>query len=113
MMKNFIKQHDQHIEEMLGKNTDTGALRAFLEYHDKQIEYLAHERLVHTLVMLFVCLFMLLSLGFSMIKPTLPGIMIATLLFVLTVAYLIHYFRLENAILRWYRMSREIWQKIL
>jgi cell division protein FtsW (lipid II flippase) len=111
-MINYIKQHDQLLNGMLHKNPDSSALRDLLQYHDKQIMWIAHERLVHATVMLFVCLFMLLSLGFSMVKPTIPGFVITVLLLVLTVAYLIHYFRLENTVQRWYRVSNEIWAKI-
>jgi cell division protein FtsW (lipid II flippase) len=76
--------------------------------HDQQILWMQHERLVHLIVMLAVCLFALLSLGFAVVYPALPCFSLAALLLVLAVAYLIHYYRLENGVQRWYSLSNEI-----
>jgi hypothetical protein len=96
-MINNLKRHERYVKEMLEKNLLPGVLRDLLAYHDKQIKWLQHERLAHLITMLFVCLFLLLSLGFTIINPSLPGIMLSALLMILSVAYIIHYYRLENA----------------
>ncbi len=107
-MINDMKRHERYIHEMLEKNLSSAAVRDLLEYHDKQIRWMQHERMAHLMTMLFVCLFALLLLGFTLLQPTMPGFILSGLLIILSAAYLIHYYRLENRVQRWYRLSVEI-----
>ncbi len=107
-MINFMKKHEGYVREMLARNLDGEALRDLLAYHDKQIQWMQHERLVHLIVTLFVCLFMLLSWGFAIINTSIPAIALAVLLLILSVAYIFHYYRLENRVQEWYLLSCEI-----
>ena len=107
-MIDYIKRHEQYVKEMLEKNLSREALLALLAYHDKQIQWMQHERLIHLIVMLFVCLFFLLSFGFTIAKLSLPYIILSALLMILSVAYIIHYYRLENGVQRWYSLSNQI-----
>jgi cell division protein FtsW (lipid II flippase) len=107
-MIEHMKKHERYVREMLAKNPQQAALQELLEYHDKQIQWMQHERIVHLITMLFVCLFTLLSLGFAVLRPALPGIALGALLMILTVAYIIHYYRLENGVQRWYALADEI-----
>ena len=103
-----MKRHERYVKEMLEKNLSREALLALLEYHDKQIQWMQHERLIHLIVMLFVCLFFLLSFGFTIVNLSLPYICLSALLMVLSVAYIVHYYRLENGVQRWYMLSNQI-----
>lgn len=67
-----------------------------------------HERLAHLLTMLFVGLFALLSLGYTLLNPAVPCFILSGLLIILSAAYVIHYYRLENGVQKWYRLSNEI-----
>jgi len=107
-MIDYMKSHERYIREMLEKNLDREALLNLLQYHDKQIQWLQHERLVHLITMLFVCLFMLLIFGFTILVPSLPCMILSALLMILSVAYIIHYYRLENGVQRWYSLSNQI-----
>ena len=108
-MIDYMKRHERYVQEMLEKNLQQEALKELLEYHDKQIQWMQHERMVHLITMLFVCLFTLLSLGFAIVTPALlPGILLCALLMILTLAYVIHYYRLENGVQRWYDLSNKI-----
>ncbi|MFZ3057121.1 MAG: hypothetical protein WA098_10220, partial [Smithella sp.] len=80
--------------------------------HDKQIQWLQHERLVHLIVMLFVCLFTLLSFGFTVIKISTLSIVLSGLLLILSLAYIIHYYRIENGVQKWYLISNQIRQRL-
>jgi hypothetical protein len=104
----YIKRHERYVKEMLEKNLSQEALMELLAYHDKQIQWLQHERLVHLITMLFVCLFFLLSFGFTIANLSLPYIILSALLMVLSVAYIIHYYRLENGVQRWYLLFNQI-----
>jgi hypothetical protein len=107
-MIDYMKSHERYIREMLEKNLDREALLNLLQYHDKQIQWLQHERLIHLITMLFVCLFMLLIFGFTILVPSLPCMILSALLMILSVAYIIHYYRLENGVQRWYSLSNQI-----
>lgn len=107
-MIGYMKKHELFVREMLSKKLGSEKLRELLAYHDKQIQWMQHERLVHLIVTLFVCLFMLLSWGFAIINTSIPAIALAVLLLILSVAYIFHYYRLENRVQEWYLLSCEI-----
>jgi hypothetical protein len=112
IMIDYMKKHENDVKEMLEKKLDEEKLRELLAHHDKQIQWMQHERLVHLIVMLFVCLFTLLSFGLSIIRTSTPSIILSVLLLVLSVAYIIHYFRLENGVQKWYMISNQIKQRL-
>lgn len=107
-MIGYMKKHELFVREMLSKKPGGEKLRELLAYHDKQIQWMQHERIVHLIVTLFVCLFMLLSWGFAIINTSIPVIALAVLLLILSAAYIFHYYRLENRVQKWYLLSCEI-----
>jgi hypothetical protein len=107
-MIDYMKKHESFVKEMLEKKLDEEKLRELLAYHDKQTQWMQHERLIHLIVMLFVCLFMLLSFGFTILRTSAPAIILSVLLLILSVAYIIHYYRLENGVQRLYLLSNQI-----
>jgi Ca2+/Na+ antiporter len=111
-MIDYMKMHEKHIHDTLNKNLNNEELKELLSYHDKQIRWMQHERLVHLIVMLSVCFLTLLIFGFTLIKASMPVLLLAVIFLILSVAYLIHYFRLENRVQKWYGISNEIKQTI-
>jgi predicted RND superfamily exporter protein len=111
-MIDYMKKHESYVKEMLEKNLDREALLKLLTYHDKQIQWMQHERLVHLIVMLFICLFMLLSFGFAIMRISAPSIILSVLLLILSIAYIIHYYRLENGVQKWYLLSNQIRERL-
>jgi phosphoglycerol transferase MdoB-like AlkP superfamily enzyme len=107
-MIDYIKRHEHYLREQLDKKPDRQERAALLAYHDKQISRLQHERLAHLITMMFVCLFFLLSFGFTLANLILPFISITALLLVLSAAYILHYYRLENSVQRWYDLSNSM-----
>ncbi|MCX5818587.1 MAG: hypothetical protein NT047_01520 [Deltaproteobacteria bacterium] len=107
-MIDYMKCHERYVREMLEKDLGPEEWRELLEDHDRQIRWMQHERLVHLLVMLFVCLFALLALGFTIFEPILSHFVLFGLLMILAVAYIIHYYRLENGVQKWYDLSNRI-----
>ncbi|HNV64770.1 MAG TPA: hypothetical protein PLW90_04910 [Smithellaceae bacterium] len=104
----YLKEHENYVKKMLEKNLSRSELQSLLTHHNKQIQWMQHERLAHLIVMLFVCLFMLLSLGFAVMNTSIATIVLTAFLLVLSVAYIIHYYRLENGVQRCYLLSGEI-----
>lgn len=108
VMINYMKKHELYVREALGRNPGADAMEELLALHEKRIAWMQHERLVHLLVMLFVCLFALLALGYALERPFLPAFLLAGLLLILSAAYLFHYYRLENGVQKWYFLSDDI-----
>jgi len=107
-MISYMKNHENYVKGILEQNPDAEKLRELLAYHDKQIKWIQHERLVHLIVMLFVCLFTMMIFGFAVIRPSLSVILLFVILLILSAAYLLHYFRLENGVQKWYVIAGEI-----
>jgi hypothetical protein len=107
-MIEYMKKHERYVKEMIEKNLDKEILQRLLDYHDKQILWIQHERIAHLITMLFVCLFALLALGFTVFMPSLPSILLSVMLIILSLAYVIHYYRLENGVQKWYALSNQI-----
>lgn len=111
-MIDYMKRHENYVKEMLENKLNEEELSGFLAYHDKQIQWMQQERLVHLIVMLFVFLFTLLSFGFTVIRTSTPSIILSVLLLILSIFYVIHYYRLENGVQKWYMISNQIKQRI-
>ena len=111
-MIDYMKKHGSYVQEVLAKNIDEEKLKELLAYHDKQIQWMQHERLVHLIVMLFICFFTLLIFGLTLIQTSMPSIILFVILLILSFAYVIHYYRLENGVQKWYEISNEIKQRL-
>lgn len=110
-MWQYLKLHETYVRELLdGKHGAPTAARwaEALAFHETQLSRMQHERLIHLLVTMFVALFGLLALGFVAVHTTLPGLIVVPLLLVLTAAYLLHYFRLENGVQSWYHLGNRL-----
>lgn len=106
-----MKKHESYVREALEKNPDKEKLKELFAYHNQQIQWMQHERLVHLIVMLFVCFFTLLVFGFTVMRSSLPSMILLAILLILSVAYLFHYYRLENNVQKWYSISNQIRQR--
>ncbi|MCX6565090.1 MAG: hypothetical protein NTW38_01470 [Candidatus Aminicenantes bacterium] len=111
-MTAYIRRHEKDILRKLATNPPKEAIGELLTYHNKQIAWLQHERLAHLITMLFVCLFFLLALGFTLDHFSLPALILTVLLLVLSTAYVFHYYRLENTVRRWYSISNRMRSKL-
>ncbi|MFO7570794.1 MAG: hypothetical protein R6W75_13475 [Smithellaceae bacterium] len=107
-MIDYIKRHERYVQKQLETGPGHDGLNDLLALHDKQIAWLQHERLAHLITMMFVCLFFLLSFGYTLLCLSLPFMVLTGVLLVLTVAYIVHYYRLENSVQRWYDLSNKI-----
>ena len=111
-MWQYLKLHEAHVRRMLDRDLERERLVDLRRFHRRQIALMQHERLVHLLVTLFCALFLLLAMGFAAVTASLPAGAMALLLLVLVSAYIVHYFRLENGIQRWYHLDNRIGKKL-
>ncbi len=111
-MYKYLISHEEYIHGLLqdsSKDCDWGYIK---QYHEKQIKFMQHERLVHLLVTLFFGLFLMISIGITWLNPHIAFLLLDLLLMILLVPYIIHYFRLENGVQRWYELSNQIDEKL-
>ena len=110
-MWDYMKRHETFVRRVLAEEAGTnwGELR---EWHETQIRRMQHERLIHLIVTMFCATFLLLAIGYTGSRPSIAGALLAGLLLILVAAYLVHYFRLENGVQRWYHLANRIDEKI-
>ena len=106
-----LKRHERFVLAALARPGVEG-LAAIRDHHDRRVRDFQHERLVHLLVTLFVALFALLAIGWLLLQPSLAAGALAALLLVLTAAYVLHYFRLENGVQRLYGLSLQLDERL-
>lgn len=112
-MIDYILRHETYIRDVMAGHPEKETLSELLAFHDKQISWIQQERLAHLITMMFVCLFFFLTFGWTLIHFTAGYILITSLFLILSAAYILHYYRLENSVQRWYVLSGEIREKLL
>ncbi len=110
-MVNEIKKQVRLVEGALKKNAKGYDWKALLQLHRVRIGFFQHERLIHLLITLFFG-FVFLLLVLVNLAVTVPGMfLLAPILLALTLAYVWHYFELENGVQKLYRLDEEIQKK--
>jgi hypothetical protein len=107
-MWRYLKTHEAFVRTALGEAHDGPYWEQLADLHARQLAFMQHERLIHLLVTLTVAVLCLGSVGFSVLAPSLGAFAVAALLLALVSAYLVHYFRLENGVQRWYHLANAI-----
>lgn len=106
----FCKEHELYIKEQIDSSEN---LNELLKYHNKKVEWLQHERLVHLLVTILTAVFFLFLIGLELfLKGNFLIIILLSIVLILLAAYILHYFKLENTVQHWYIISDEIYKKI-
>ena len=113
-MKAYMKETMAFVRKYIDEEMQAAPedrTRKVLAEFEKKISFFQHERLIHLIVTFFFALFLLMEI-YSLF--TLPfsyapvcGV-IVVLFFVLVVAYVFHYYFLENSVQQMYKMRDEI-----
>jgi hypothetical protein len=107
-MQEYLKQHEDFIRRQLASAGDGEDWMRLARFHRTQIGYMQHERLIHLLVTLFFALCALVALIVIVAHPQVLAGVLLLLLLALLVPYIVHYYRLENGVQRWYHLANEI-----
>jgi len=110
-MRDYLRRHEERIKKDLAFGRGRAYFARLAEFHEQQVRRMQHERLIHLLVTLFIGLFLLITVGLAMLQPGLAVATLAVLFLALESAYVIHYFRLENGVQRWYKLGNKIRKK--
>lgn len=109
-----IKAHKAYVLKELEKSLSAEQRHQLFKYHVKRVRDFQHERLIHLLVTFFFAFLFLLSfvawmaLPFSQLFWPLTILMI--LLLILELAYIRHYYLLENGVQSLYELSEKLGQ---
>jgi hypothetical protein len=109
-MWGYAREHEALIERALRGEGGAAVDEPLRALHARRLAWLQHERLVHLLVLLTVSLCLLLAVGLCLLRPSPAAGGLTALLLVLELPYLLHYWRLENAVQRWYRLADRLAQ---
>lgn len=102
-MKDFIDQHNHWIENQESLiRKGQGPSQDDLNFHNKKISQLQHERLVHLLVMIFVGLALVIVFVSSLFLEIILLYVLDLILAILFLFYIRHYYLLENTVQKWY-----------
>lgn len=74
----------------------------------KRIEFYQHERLIHLIVTMSFAVFFLLSLMMYFSLRQIGLMLLTVLLLVMTVAYIKHYYFLENSVQKMYKFYYKV-----
>lgn len=113
-MKAYMKETmafvRKYIDEEM-KSAPEERTRKVLAEFEKKISFFQHERLIHLIVTFFFALFLLIEIYALFTLPfsyaPVCGVLVL-LFFVLVVAYVFHYYFLENSVQQMYKMRDEI-----
>ncbi len=109
-MGSYIKTYTKSVEKALeDENTDFEALK---REHIVQIEFIQHERLIHLIVTVMVCILLFIGMCVFFISQIIEFLAVNALLLILAFCYLIYYCYIENATQKLYRLYNRICAKL-
>lgn len=111
-MYTSILAHKKYVSAQHEKPLSSDERHRLFRYHIKRVRDFQHERLIHLLVTLFFAFLFLgslvawLAMPFSQIFW--PLSILTTILFVLELAYIRHYYQLENGVQSLYELTEKL-----
>lgn len=109
-MKQYCREHEEAVKSAISEGRVSEELIA---EHLEKISWLQHERLVHLIVTVMCVFCELFVVDLVLLHPEL-GVMPAIVMLALAVLlafYFYHYFFLENAVQRWYKLADDMRNK--
>lgn len=110
-----ILAHKQYVLGQLETPLSDESRKSLLKYHVKRVRDFQHERLIHLLVTFF---FSFLFLGSCIMLVSLSSMLLfwpltalVLILCVLEIAYIRHYYQLENGVQSLYELTEKLGKK--
>ncbi len=107
-MTKEIKAYLAVLEQFFSVDHSDEELLKFRAELLKRIEFYQHERLIHLIVTMSFAVFFLLSLMMCFANTQIGLMLLAALLLVMTIAYIKHYYFLENSVQKMYKFYYKI-----
>jgi hypothetical protein len=111
-MNTAIKAHKMYVESKLQADLTEEERVRLMYYHTQRVRDFQHERLIHLLVTFFFALLLIGSLAAFLLTPvSLLQILFGALtiiLLALELAYIWHYYKLENGVQDLYTITEKL-----
>ncbi len=110
-MKKYIDRHIEETKKFI-ENPNPEKIEEVRKEHLVQIQFIQHERLIHWLVTMLVCILLFITMAILIMKPdSLPALLIFILLLGLLIPYMVYYYYIENKTQELYRLYNELYEK--
>lgn len=96
------------IEQLIKDKPKDTSWRREYRWFNQQIKNLQHEREMHLYVTLTMGIAGLLSTFVTIFYPIILMLALVGILFIMFIAYLIHYRKLENTVQYWYSLQKKL-----
>ena len=111
-MDKALSAHKRFIEEKLNASLTEKETQSLLAYHIERVRDFQHERLIHLLVTFFFAILLIAAATALLVQPlpelTWPLGFLTAILFVLELAYIRHYYLLENGVQSLYPLTEKL-----
>ncbi len=112
-MIELINNYEAELRDNLSKTQSAGDLKLILERYHTQLRNFQHERLIHLLVTLTFVFASLVVFFLTIYLNSYIALALVSILLVMLLAYIYHYFKLENRVQKLYGLEPEIIAKLL
>ena len=110
-MTEYLTNYMKYIQERLEKCQSSVELDEIMAEHKDKIAFMQHERIVHFLVTMLFALILIVFFAVLIFKVNLAVLALVTIVLVLLMFYIKHYYFLENTVQKMYRVYDGILEK--
>lgn len=117
-MTEYIKAYLTYIQGFIDNKLETASdeeIEKVLSEFETKIEYFQHERLIHLIVTMFFALFTLSQVAMLFLAKEfylfIAALCMGFIFLMILIAYVCHYYFLENSVQKMYRLRDQIVRK--
>lgn len=109
-LKKYLMEYRKYIIGLIDNNHEMD-LERIISYHEKQIDFFQHERLIHLIVTALFAVLFFASVFMVVFIQSLAIILLAVVLLIMNIAYIKHYYFLENEVQNLYKDFNKLFEK--
>lgn len=110
-MTEYLTNYMKYIQERLEKCRSSQELDEIMAEHKDKIAFMQHERIVHFLVTMLFAFILIVFFAVLIFKINLAVLALLTIVLVLLLFYIKHYYFLENTVQKMYKVYDSILEK--
>ncbi|WP_294753941.1 hypothetical protein [uncultured Ruminococcus sp.] len=110
-MTEYLTNYMKYIEDKLEKCSTSSEVDEVLAEHLDKIKFMQHERIVHFLVTMLFSIVLTVFIAVLIFTPNIPSLLLVTIILVLLIFYIKHYYFLENTVQKMYKVYDSILEK--
>ncbi|MCR5600079.1 MAG: hypothetical protein K6G33_04995 [Ruminococcus sp.] len=110
-MTEYLTNYMNYIQQRIEKCSDADELAEIMAEHKDKIAFMQHERIVHFLVTMLFALVLTIFMAVTIFRSNIPALILVTIILVLLMFYIKHYYFLENTVQKMYKVYDSILEK--